>query len=98
VQKEAINAIVAGKSLVVAVMPTGAGKSLLFMLPAWAEQGSTTVVVVPLIALRGDIMRRCTKLGISCAEWDSRRPPDTAAVVLVTPKSAVGEEFATFLN
>jgi superfamily II DNA helicase RecQ len=98
VQKEAINAIVAGKSLVVAVMLTRAGKSLLFMLPAWAEQGGTTVVVVPLIALRGDIMRRCTKLGISCVEWDSRRPPDAAAVVLVTPKSAVGEEFATFLN
>ncbi|CAG5179568.1 uncharacterized protein ALTATR162_LOCUS9351 [Alternaria atra] len=79
-------------------MPTGAGKSMLFMLPAWAEQGGTTVVVVPLIALRGDMMRRCRKLGISCSEWDSRRPPDAAAVVLVTPESAVREEFATFLN
>jgi RecQ family ATP-dependent DNA helicase len=98
VQKEAIDAIVAGQSHVVAVMPTGAGKSMLFMLPAWAEQGGTTVVVVPLIALRGDMMRRCRKLGISCAEWDSRRPPDAAAVVLVTPESAVREEFATFLN
>jgi RecQ family ATP-dependent DNA helicase len=98
VQKEAIDAIVAGKSPVVAVMPTGAGKSMLFMLPAWAEQGGTTVVVVPLIALRGDMMRRCRKLGISCAEWDSRRPPDAAAIVLVTPESAVREEFATFLN
>ncbi|KAI8930521.1 hypothetical protein NX059_012133 [Plenodomus lindquistii] len=98
VQKEAIDAIVAGQSHVVVVMPTGAGKSMLFMLPAWAEQGGTTVVVVPLIALRGDMMRRCRKLGISCAEWDSRRPPDAAAIVLVTPESAVGEEFATFLN
>jgi hypothetical protein len=98
VQKEAIDAIVAGKSHVVAVMPTGAGKSMLFMLPAWAEQGGTTVVVVPLIALRGDMMRRCKKLGISCAEWDSRRLPDAAAVVLVTPELAVREEFATFLN
>jgi superfamily II DNA helicase RecQ len=68
VQKEAIDAIVAGKSLVVAVILTRAGKSLLFMLPAWAEQGGTTVVVVPLITLQGDIMQRCTKLGISCAK------------------------------
>jgi superfamily II DNA helicase RecQ len=98
VQKEAINAIVAGKSLVVAVIPTRAGKSLLFILLAWAEQGSTTVVVVLLIALQGDIMQQCTKLGILCVKWDSYRPPDTAAVVLVTPKLAVGEEFATFLN
>jgi hypothetical protein len=34
VQKEAIAAIIAGESPVVAVMPTGGGKSLLFMLPA----------------------------------------------------------------
>jgi superfamily II DNA helicase RecQ len=57
VQKEAINAIIAGESPVVAVMPTGEGKSLLFMLLAFAEQGGTTVVVVLLIALRGDIKR-----------------------------------------
>jgi superfamily II DNA helicase RecQ len=80
------------------VMPTGGGKSLLFMLPAFAEQGGTTVVVVPLIALRGDMKRRCQKLGISCVEWESRHPPDAAAVVLVTPESAVGEAFTTFLN
>lgn len=98
VQKEAIAAIVAGESPVVAVMPTGAGKSMLFMLPAWAERGGTTVVVVPLISLRGDMMQRCKTLGIQCVEWESRRPPDAAAIVLVTPESAVGEEFATFLN
>jgi superfamily II DNA helicase RecQ len=98
VQKEAIDAIVAGESPVVAVMPTGAGKSMLFMLPAWVEQGGTTIVVVPLISLRGDMMRRCKKLGVLCVEWESRRPPDAAAIVLVTPESAVGEEFATFLN
>jgi superfamily II DNA helicase RecQ len=80
------------------MMPTGGGKSLLFMLPAWAEQGGTTVVVIPLIALRGEMMRRCKLLGISCAAWEGGRPPDAAAVVLVTPELAVGEEFATFLN
>jgi hypothetical protein len=98
VQEAAIKAITAGESPVVAVMPTGGGKSLLFMLPAFAEQGGTTIVVVPLIALRGDTKQRCKKLGVSCVEWESCRPPDTAAVVLVTPESAVGEAFATFLN
>jgi superfamily II DNA helicase RecQ len=98
VQKEAIEAIIAGESLVVAVMLTGAGKSMLFMLPAWAEQGGTTVVVVLLVSLRGDIMRRCKELGISCAEWESCCLPDAAAIVFVTPELAVGEAFATFLN
>jgi superfamily II DNA helicase RecQ len=59
VQKKAVAAIVAGESPVVAVMPIGGGKSLLFILPVWAKQGGTTVVVVLLIALRGDMMRRC---------------------------------------
>jgi superfamily II DNA helicase RecQ len=67
VQEEAMAAIVAEESPVVAVMPTGGGKSLLFMLPAWAEQGGTTVVVIPLIALRGDMMQRCKLFRISCA-------------------------------
>ena len=57
VQKEAINAIIASKSYVVAIMLTRAGKSMLFMLLAWAEQGGTTVVIVLLIALQGDIMQ-----------------------------------------
>jgi superfamily II DNA helicase RecQ len=98
VQEQAMDAIQAGISPVVAVMPTGEGKSILFMLPAWVEPGGTTVVVVPLIALRGDMKRRCDEFGIVCAEWEKARAPDGAAIVLVTPESAVGKEFGTFLN
>ena len=97
-QRKAIDAIVAGHSPIIAIMATGAGKSMLFMLPAWAEQAGTTIVVVPLISLRGDMMRRCKELGISCAEWQSQKPADAAAIVFVTPESAVGEGFATFIN
>src|SRR5699024_9816498 len=64
----------------------------------WVEGGGTTVVVVPLIALRGDLQRRCAAFGISCVEWDSRRPPDEASIVLVTPESALSVDFLTFLN
>jgi superfamily II DNA helicase RecQ len=30
--------------------------------------------------------------------WESRRPPDAASIVLVTPESAVSPDFQTFLN
>lgn len=53
VQAAAMHAIQHGQSPVVAVMPTGSGKSMLFMLPAWVAPRGTTVVVVPLLALRG---------------------------------------------
>ncbi|KKZ66219.1 hypothetical protein EMCG_08055 [[Emmonsia] crescens] len=98
VQAAAIRAIQDGESPVVAIMPTGGGKSMMFMLPAWVGPGGTTVVVVPLVALRGDMQRRCEELGISCVEWESRRPPDEASIVLVTPESALSEDFITFLN
>ena len=43
-QKEIIDAIVRGESRVLAVMPTGGGKSLLFMLPAFCGAGGVTIV------------------------------------------------------
>jgi len=42
-QEEALRAIMHGESPVVAVMATGGGKSLPFMLPAWAEPDGLTV-------------------------------------------------------
>ena len=51
-QEEAASAVLQGRDLV-AVMPTGAGKSLCFQLPALLLDG-TTMVVSPLIALMKD--------------------------------------------
>src|SRR4028118_117412 len=51
-QKAMIQALVAGQD-VVGVLPTGAGKSLLYQLPAQVLSG-LTVVVTPLLALMQD--------------------------------------------
>jgi superfamily II DNA helicase RecQ len=55
VQRAAIEAITSGESPIVAVMSTGAGKSLSFMLLAWAAQGGTTVFIVLFIALQRNL-------------------------------------------
>ncbi|GLI81954.1 hypothetical protein PoHVEF18_010351 [Penicillium ochrochloron] len=44
------------------------------------------------------MIRRCQEAGISCVEWESRRPPDEANIVLVTPESALGGDFRQFLS
>jgi superfamily II DNA helicase RecQ len=85
------------KSPVVVVMGTGAGKSMAFMLPASCSTG-ITVVVVPLVSLRGNLKDRCVQAGIDCVEWDSRKPQEWGSVVLVTPESAVSESFGGFIN
>jgi superfamily II DNA helicase RecQ len=97
VQRPALETIMRQKSPVIAIMGTGGGKSMLFMLPAACSTG-LTVVVVPLISLRGDMKDRCDKAGIECVEWESRRPHEWAQIVLVTPESAVGDAFGNFIN
>jgi superfamily II DNA helicase RecQ len=98
VQGKAMEAIQRGDSPIIAVMPTGSGKSVLFMLPAWVEPGGVSIVVVPLKALRKDMVHRCEQIGIQCAVWDGKNQPDSASIILVTPEKATSEEFGTFIN
>ncbi|KAK0886533.1 hypothetical protein LTR91_027019, partial [Friedmanniomyces endolithicus] len=98
VQGEAMQAIQRGDSPIVAVMPTGAGKSVLFMLPAWVEPGGVSIVVVPLKGLREDMVHWCEQLGIRCAVWDGRQQPDGASIVLATPEKAMQDAFGTYIS
>jgi superfamily II DNA/RNA helicase len=97
-QEPALQAIMKNKSPILVIMGTGAGKSLLFMLPAHRISTGTTVVVVPLVSLQGNLDQRCRAAGISCIKWNSRQPGRVAQIVLVTPESAVSKTFATFLD
>src|SRR6516162_6930735 len=54
-QKPALEAIMANKSPILVVMGTGAGKSLLFQLPTHSQKSGTTVVIVPLKSLEGNL-------------------------------------------
>ena len=51
-----------------AMLPTGAGKSLVYMLPAMLRaargEGGVTVVVAPLLSLMHDQIQRCEELEV----------------------------------
>ena len=49
-------------------MPTGAGKSILFILLAAVGRGGVTVVVVPFVTLRYDMIGRGKRIGVSVGE------------------------------
>ena len=68
-QEEIVASVLAGED-VLAVMPTGSGKSLCFQLPALARRG-LTLVVSPLIALMRDQVAQLGELGISAAALNS---------------------------
>ncbi|ANY18851.1 ATP-dependent DNA helicase RecQ [Tsuneonella dongtanensis] len=69
VQPQVVARVLAGQSTL-AVMPTGAGKSLTYQLPATMLDG-TCVVVSPLIALMHDQLRSARANGIAAATLTS---------------------------
>ena len=90
-----------------AVMPTGAGKSLCYQLPATLLEG-TCVVVSPLIALMHDQLRAATAVGIRAAtltsvdenrgETMARLKGGDLDLLYVAPERASGGHFRDLLS
>jgi ATP-dependent DNA helicase RecQ len=68
-QEEIVQAVAAGRD-VLAVMPTGGGKSLCYQLPALLREG-LTVVISPLIALMRDQVRSLRAAGVEAGAYTS---------------------------
>ncbi len=68
-QEVVIDRVMAGNHTL-ALMPTGAGKSLCYQIPALAREG-TAVVISPLIALMHDQIRSASAAGIRAASMTS---------------------------
>ncbi len=68
-QREIVEAVVAGENML-AIMPTGGGKSLCFQLPALVRDG-VTVVISPLIALMRDQVRGLKAAGVEAGALTS---------------------------
>ncbi len=62
-QEEAVDTLLSGRNLL-AVMPTGAGKSLCFQVPALVK-GGLTIVVSPLVALMQDQVSALKLAGVA---------------------------------
>ena len=105
-QAEVVERTLAGKSSL-AVMPTGAGKSLTYQLPAIMLEG-TCVVISPLIALMHDQLRSARANGIraatlTSADHDWRETQDAFRageldLLYVAPERASQLHFRDFLR
>ena len=106
VQEQVVERVMAGRHSL-AVMPTGAGKSLCYQLPALAREG-TALVISPLIALMHDQIRSADALGIRAASLtsaDSNQAETTARLrsgeldlLYVAPERATTNGFRRLLS
>ena len=82
VQEEVVERVMQGQHTL-AVMPTGAGKSLCYQLPAVARDG-TALVVSLLIALMHDQIRSANAIGLKAASltsaWCGSALPPAASI------------------
>ena len=93
-QQAVIQSIVEGHDTV-AVMPTGAGKSLCYQLPALHLPG-TTIVVSPLIALMKDQCDKLNELGVAARQVNSTLSErDIQATIDEITSGAIDFVFAT---
>jgi ATP-dependent DNA helicase RecQ len=107
-QEAIIQHVISGQNAFV-VMPTGAGKSLCYQIPALCLDG-VAVVVSPLIALMQDQVGALAQLGIAAAAINSGLPAHqieeirqrmgtgTLDLVYVAPERLVMPEFMDFLG
>ncbi|MEP9358849.1 DNA helicase RecQ [Sphingomonas sp. KR3-1] len=106
VQADVVERVLAGERTL-AVMPTGAGKSLTYQLPAVMLEG-TCVVVSPLIALMHDQLRAAEAVGIHAATLTSvdenraetieRFRAGELDLLYVAPERASNEHFRNLLT
>ena len=78
-QEEIVRAVIGGQD-VLAIMPTGGGKSLCYQLPALARSG-LTVVISPLIALMRDQVGAMQQAGVPAASLTSGNTPEENDIV-----------------
>ncbi|KAH6977718.1 hypothetical protein EDB80DRAFT_593507 [Ilyonectria destructans] len=86
------------------VLPTGAGKSILFMLPAVMRETETSIEMVPVVALMEDSATRATAMRVDCIRFKAslnagrEGVPRAAQLVVISADMVSSAEFSGYAD
>lgn len=82
---------------VILVLGTGSGKTLPVVVGTAVSDVSTTILILPMVALRADMLRRFHAVGIQYLIWsvDCSR---TASLVIVSAEAACSQSFLEYAH
>ena len=100
-QQDMVETVATGFAEVVIILATGGGKSLSFMVSMFLPQAGTTVVILPLVALKQDMVRRCWDADIQFSVWSGYGDPQRFTgipLLFISAEQAVRQPFRQFLS
>jgi superfamily II DNA helicase RecQ len=81
---------------ILGVLPTSSGKSLTYLLTASLSISKITIVIVPLVGLKRDILRRAREFNIPCSILEDNLEYST--LTLVSIETIIKASFISSLN
>ncbi|RAL58160.1 hypothetical protein DID88_002364 [Monilinia fructigena] len=80
---------------VILILGTGSGKTLIPMLSASLADASTTIMIIPMVALRIDMIKRFNAVGIPSVVW-SVECRETPPLVIVSAEAVCNDSFLEY--
>ena len=96
-QKKSLLMVMNSKKDGLIISPTGSGKSMHFLIPAFLRSADVSILIVPLVALQMDIIKKCKRYGVQAELWKDRFTAG-ARIVLCSVEHVVTETYKLFIS
>ena len=63
-QREVLRLLASSSPEIIIVIPTGSRKSFLFIVMSVITAAEVTIIIIPLVTVRQDLIHRCTERGV----------------------------------
>jgi len=96
-QEEGLRAVIEGNTPLFIILPTGAGKTVMFEVPALFDNAKSTIVILPLVALSENLMKRCKDDRQDVIIFGQGKPR-YAKIIIVIMETATSPECREFIK